>query len=94
MFMSIIALGMDQAHSTDSGNFNIQAFDCSSPREIKVFDAAARCSSDSELPGEETTVQIVQLVENEELRGHKCKITSHRKAYYCGLFSYSKPILC
>ena len=93
MFMSILALGMDQTYSTSSGNFNIQAYDCSAPRDIKVFDAEARCSSDSELPGDETTVQIVQLVENEELRGYKCRITCHRKAYYCGLFSYSKPIL-
>ena len=82
MFMSIIALGMDQTDGTSSGNFNVRAYDCSSPKDIKVFDAEARCSSDPELPGEKTTVQIVQLVEDEELRGHKCKITSHRKAYY------------
>jgi hypothetical protein len=58
-----------------------------------VYDAGARCKSDPELPGETTNVKIVQLVENEELRGYKCRITSHKKSYYCGLLSYSKPIL-
>ena len=59
---------------------------------IQVYYVGARCQVDTELPGEKTSVKVVQLMENEELKGFKCRITSHKKSYYCGLFSYSKPI--
>ena len=30
---------------------------------------------------------------SEQLSGYKCEVRAHRKLYYCGMFSYSKPIL-
>ena len=62
-------------------------------KDIKVYDAGARCQLDPELPGEKTSIKIVQLVESRELIGFKFRITLHRKSYYCGLFTYSKSIL-
>ena len=38
-------------------------------------------------------VKIIQAVHNERMHGFKCRVSSHRKLYYCGMFSYAKPIL-
>lgn len=40
-----------------------------------------------------TSTHILQNVAAETMQGLKCQVTVHRKLYYCGLFSYSKPIL-
>ena len=77
MFLGIIAVMVNPVDS--NGNFNTLGYDCSNPKEIKVYDAEARCRLDPELPGEQTTVKFVQLVENEELRGFKCRVTSQQK---------------
>ena len=63
MFLGIIAVLVNPVDST--GNF-------SNPTDIMVYDAEAQCQSDPELPGEQTTVKIVQLVENKELKEFKC----------------------
>ena len=38
-------------------------------------------------------MKILQHVTTEQLSGYKCEVRAHRKLYYCGMFSYSKPIL-
>ena len=88
MFLGIRAVLTNPAEGT--GNLNALGYDCSYPSDIMVYDAEALCQSDRELPGEKTSIKIVQLVENKELKGFKCRITTHCKSYYCGLFSYSK----
>ena len=89
MFLGIIAVLINPVDSTG----DTLSYDCSNPTDIKVCVAEARCQSNPELPGEKTTVKVVQLVENKELKGFKCRVTSHGKSYYLGLFSYNKPIL-
>ena len=38
-------------------------------------------------------IGILLRVENSKIIGFKCKVKVHSKSYYCGLLSYSKPIL-
>ena len=38
-------------------------------------------------------VKLIQRVEKETMLGYKCKVSYHKKLYYCGLWSYAKPIL-
>ena len=35
----------------------------------------------------------VSFVYHEQLNRYECKVKSHMKLYYCGMFSHSKPIL-
>ena len=74
-------------------NFGVVGCDCSNPSDIKVLDAGAHCQHDQEVQGERERVKILQIVNTAKLSGFKCKVKSHRKLYYCGLFSHSKPIL-
>ena len=38
-------------------------------------------------------VTILQHVSSQTAGGYKCQVSSHSNMYYCGMFSYSKPIL-
>ena len=73
--------------------FRAVAFDCSTPSNIKQFDAEAHCKNAPLVSGEMKKVMILQHVTNEQLSGYKCEVRAHRKSYYCGMFSYSKHIL-
>ena len=73
--------------------FRAVAYDCSTPTNIKQFDAEAHCKNAPIVSGEMKKVMILQHVTNEQLSGYKCEVRAHRKSYYCGMFSYSKPIL-
>ena len=73
--------------------FRAVVFDCSTPSNIRQFDAEAHCKNKPLVSGEMAKVKILQHVTNEQLSGYKCEVRAHRKSYYCGMFSYSKPIL-
>ena len=45
-----------------NGNFHALWYNCSKPSDIKVHDAESKCKLHLELPGEKTTVKIIQLV--------------------------------
>ena len=38
-------------------------------------------------------MKILKKVNTEKLNSYKCKVRSHRKLYYCGMFLYLKPFL-
>ena len=67
--------------------------DCSTPADIKMFDVEAHCKNAPQTSGEPASVEILQHVNTEQLSRYKCEVRAHRKLYYCGMFSYSKPIL-
>ena len=58
-----------------------------------MFDAEAHCKNAPQVSCEPASVKILQHVNTEQLSGYKCEVRAHRKLYYCGMFSYSKPIL-
>ena len=72
---------------------SISGYDCSSPKDLKIWDAATRCKDQAERKLEEKEVTIVQRITEQWLSGYKCSVKLHRKSYYCGLLSYAKPIL-
>ena len=74
-------------------NFGVVGYDCSEPTNIRVNDAGALCQHDQEVQGQPEVVKILQIVNTEKLAGFKCRVKSHKKLYYCGMFSYSKPIM-
>ena len=72
---------------------SIKGYDCSSPRDLKIWDASTRCKDESERKLEDAEVTVIQRVTEQWLTGFKCSVKLHRKSYYCGLLSYAKPIL-
>ena len=73
--------------------YKVEAYDCSQPTDIKMFDREAHCRFDPDIAGIPEKVTILQHVNTQRVGGYKCQVSSHRKLYYCGMFSYSKPIL-
>ena len=72
--------------------YKVEAYDCSQPMNIKMFDRAAHCRFNPEVEGVPEKVSILQHVNSQMVGGYKCQVNSHRNMYYCGLWSYSKPI--
>ena len=60
--------------------FRAVAFDCSTPSNIKQFDAEAHCKNAPLVSSEMKKVMILQHVTNEQLSGYKCEVRAH---YYC-----------
>ena len=73
--------------------YKVEAYDCSQPMNIKMFDRAAHCRFNPEVDGIPEKISILQQVNSQTVSGYKCQVTTHRKMYYCRLWSYSKPIL-
>ena len=73
--------------------FRAIAYDCTTPASIKQFSAEAHCKNAPQVSGKMEKVKILQHVTNEQVSGFKCEVTAHSVSYYCGFFSYSKPIL-
>ena len=78
MFVGILAVLAAPVWSEEE--FKAVGYDCSAPTNIGVFNM-------------ETHFQTSQHVNSEQISGFKCKVRAHGKLYYCGMFSYSKPIL-
>ena len=72
---------------------SIRGYDCSSPRDLKIWDASTKCKDKWERKIEDQKVTIVQRINEQWLTGFKCSVKLHWKSYYCGLLSYAKPIL-
>ena len=72
---------------------SIRGYDCSSPRDLKIWDASTRRKDESERILKDQEVTIVQRITKQRLTGFKCSVKLHWKSYYCGLLSYAKPIL-
>ena len=87
----MLALLGTQAVAKDK--FKVEAYNCSQPMNIKMFDREAHCRFDPGVEGAPEKVSILQHVNSQTVNGYKCQITSHKELYYCGLFSYAKPIL-
>ena len=73
--------------------YKVEAYDCSQPANIKMYDRAAHCKFNPAVEGVPEKVSILQHVNSQMVEGYKCQVISHRMMYYCGMFSYSKPIL-
>ena len=73
--------------------YKVEAYDCSQPMNIKMFDREAHCRFNPEVVGVPEKVTILQHVSTQTVGGYKCQVSSHRKMYFCGMFSYSKPIM-
>ena len=58
-----------------------------------MYDRAAHCKFNPAVEGVPEKVSILQHVNSQMVEGYKCQVISHRMMYYCGMFSYSKPIL-
>ena len=71
----------------------VEAYDCSQPMNIKMFDREAHCRFNPGVEGAPEKVSILQHVNSQTVDRYKCQVTSHRKMYYCGMFLYAKPIL-
>ena len=73
--------------------YNVEAYDCTQPMNIKMFDREAHCRFNPEVEGVPEKVTILQHVSSQTVEGFKCQVSSHHTMYYCGMFSYSKPFL-
>ena len=73
--------------------YKVEAYDCSQPMNIKMFDCEAHCKFNPIVEGVPEKVLILQHVNSQTVGGYKCQVTSHRNMYYCSVWSYSKPIL-
>ncbi len=73
--------------------YKVEAYDCSQPTNIKMFDREAHCTFNPDVTGAPEKVTILQHVNTQTVEGYKCQVSSHRKMYFCGMFSYSKPIM-
>ena len=65
-------------------------YDCSTPTDIRMYDADAHCRNSPLVSGEPAKVKILQHVSTEQLSGYKCEVRAHWKMYYCRMFLYSK----
>ena len=81
------------AQVTAKDEYKVEAYDCSQPMNIKMFDCEAYCKFNPEVEGVPEKVLILQHVNSQTVGGYKCQVTSHRNMYYCSVWSYSKPIL-
>lgn len=91
MFVGILAVLTAPVRSKQE--FKAVGYDCSAPTNIRVYNTETHCQTSPEVVGESQKVKIPQHVNSEQISGFKCKVTAHQKLYYCGMFSYSKPIL-
>ena len=91
LFVGMIALLGAQVSAKEE--YKLEAYDCSQPMNIKMFDRAAHCRFNPEVEGVSEKRMILQHVNSQTVNGYKCQDTTHRKMYYCGMWSYSKPIL-
>ena len=91
MFVGVLAVLGAQVMAKDE--YKVEAYDCSKPMNIKMFDREAHCRFNPEVEGVPERVTILQHVNSQTVKGYKCQVSSHRNMYYCGMFSYSKPIL-
>ena len=91
LFVGVLAMLGTQTMAEDK--FKGEAYDCSQPMNIKMFDREAHCRFNPGVEGVPEKVSILQHVNSQTVDGYKCQVTSHRNMYYCGMFLYSKPIL-
>ena len=61
------------------GPQTIMGYDCSSPRDLKIWDASTRCKDGAERAMEEQEVTIVQKMAEQWLTGFKCRSSYTRR---------------
>ena len=88
LFLGILVVLGAQVSAKDK--YKVEAYDCFQPM---MFHRAAHCRFNPEVEGVPEKISILQHVNFKTVNGYKCQVTSHRKMFYCGLWSYSKPIL-
>ena len=91
LFVGMLAMLGAQVKAEDE--YKVEANDCSQPMNIKMFDRKAHCKFNPEIEGVPEKVSILQHVNSQMVEGYKCQVSSHSNMYYCGMFSYYKPIL-
>jgi len=91
LFVGILAVMGIQVMAKEE--YKVEAYDCSQPTNIKMFNREAHCEFNPNIAGIPEKVTILQHVNTQTVGGYKCQVSSHRKLYYCGVFSYSKPIM-
>ena len=57
--------------------YRVEAYDCSQPMNIKMFDRATHCRFNPEVEGVPEKVAILQHVNSQTVGGYKCQVTSH-----------------
>ena len=63
---------------TAENEYKVEAYDCSQPMNIKMFDREAHCRFNPEVEGVPEKVPILQHVNSQTVEGYKFQITSHR----------------
>ena len=58
--------------------YKVEAYDCSQPMNIKMFDREAHCRFNPEVVGVPEKVTILQHVSTQTVEGYKCQVSSHR----------------
>ena len=67
------------------GSQTIMGYDCSSLKDLKIWDASTWCKDGAERKMEEQEVTIVLRIIEHWLTGFKCSVKLHQKSYYCSL---------
>ena len=60
------------AQATAEDKFKVEAYDCSQPMNIKMFDCEAHCRFDPGVEGAPEKVSILQHVNSQTVDGYKC----------------------
>ena len=73
--------------------FRVQAYDCSSPRNLKPFLPRVNCTQRGQQPwSDPQDYHIVQSTPTQRMPGHSCQLRRHVTLSYCGIWSYSKVV--
>ena len=68
--------------------YKVEAYDCSQPMNIRMFNREALCKFNPEVEGVPEKVSILQHVNSQTVEGYKCQVSSHRNMYYCGMLVF------
>ena len=72
---------------------SMTAYNCDEPLSIAVFGANERCGgAREEGQGQVTPGFLLQHTRIRRFRGFRCSVTRSRVTFYCGLWSYARPI--
>ena len=80
LFVGVLVMLGTQAMAENE--FKVEAYDCSQPMNIKMFDREAHCRFNPGVEGVLEKISILQHVNSQTVDGHKCQVTSHRMMYY------------
>ena len=72
LFVGMLAMLETQAMAENE--YKVEAYDCSQPMNIKMFDREAHCRFNPEVKGVPEKVSILQHVNSQTVEGYKCQV--------------------